>query len=128
MQLTPVLQQNKPASAARRAEAVIDNKRFSALENLLNQSEMYSRFLLEQMNDIETKVDNEAATSSAAAAAALKGQELGSGITGSRTAQKGGKRTRGGASKQATQAAETKADKPALTATQVGTLACCHAP
>lgn len=47
-------------AAADRAEAVLEKKKFEQLERLLNQSQLFTQFLAEQMSDAEAKATAEA--------------------------------------------------------------------
>jgi ribosomal protein L12E/L44/L45/RPP1/RPP2 len=80
----------------------LDSLRFNALEHLLNTSELYTKFLSEQLKDVEARTDAEATTTAAAAPAAPKS-----------AAKPGAKRTRKGAAKIVEEA------KQELTPTQV---------
>jgi len=84
----------------------LDSNRFSALEKLLNQSEMYTQFLSEQIKDCEDKVEGSTKPTAAAIAAPSKG--------GKKAHAKGGKRSRNGAAKKAEEPKE-----PELAPTQV---------
>lgn len=103
----------------------LDSNRFSALEKLLNQSEMYSKFLSEQIKDVEARTVEPPAME-AAAAAAPKITAAASKKAAAAAAKKAPakKRGRSGAAKAVEVEAEEPApqpveDKPELNATQV---------
>lgn len=90
--------------ASKLGERVLNKQRFSALEQLLNQSQCYAQFLAEQMESIEEQTERDAKRSA--------GTEAGT-STAVEEAKGKGKRTRAGAGQAAKKA------KPALTPTQV---------
>mmetsp|Transcript_16682 Transcript_16682/g.36078 ORF Transcript_16682/g.36078 Transcript_16682/m.36078 type:complete len:748 (+) Transcript_16682:1282-3525(+) len=92
------------------APAALENKRFEALETLLNQSEMYTKFLSEQLKDIEQKTEDDAKRTATAAAEEPPTKGKAKGKT------KGGKRGRGKA--EAEEEPEAKKSKSSLTPTQ----------
>ncbi|GAX75958.1 hypothetical protein CEUSTIGMA_g3401.t1 [Chlamydomonas eustigma] len=96
------LQQARTATeSSDRAAVILDSQKFNALEQLLNTSELYSKFLSEQLKDVEARTDAEATTTAAATAAAKKA-----------ATNPGAKRTRKGAAKA------EEAAKKELTPTQ----------
>ena len=103
----------------------LDSNRFSALEKLLNQSEMYSKFLSEQIKDVEARTV-EPAMEAAAAAAPPKITAAAAKKAAAAAAKKAPakKRGRSGAAKEEEEEAEVVApppitEKPELNATQV---------
>lgn len=97
-------------------DKALDKNRFAALEHLLRQSEVYTKFLVEQMSEIEKKTDEEAAARSQAAAAEAEAsqEEKGKGK------KAGSKRGRASKDDSEDEAPASKQVKTGLTKTQVG--------
>ena len=85
------------------AEATLSKSRAAELDKLLNQTDLYTKFLSEQMESIEQKTEAEAAAEAAAAAAAGGGKK-------GKKAGKGGAGAGGAASAAAAAAATAAAD------------------
>lgn len=105
-------QQQAAAAAASNAnpltEATLSKSRAAELDKLLNQTDLYTKFLSEQMESIEQKTEAEAAAEAAAAAAAAGGQ---GGKKGKKAGGKGGAAgARGGSAGPAGTAAAAAAD------------------
>lgn len=99
-------QQQVAAAAASNAhplaEATLSKSRAAELDKLLNQTDLYTKFLSEQMDSIEQKTEAEAATEASAAAAAAGG--------GGKKGKKAGKGGAAGAASAAAAATATAAD------------------
>ena len=102
----------------------LDSNRFSALEKLLNQSEMYSKFLSEQIKDVEARTVEPAMEAAAAAAPKITAAAAKKAAAAAAKKAPAKKRGRSGAAKEEAEEAEVVApppiaDKPELNATQV---------
>lgn len=111
-----MLQEDQTLAARREGikDGMLNKKKFQALEELLNKSEMYTQFLADQMKEIEALTEREAQQLAAQANAAAEEEEA---VT--KKKGRGAKRGRGKAALAKEEEQAAKKGKSSLTPTQV---------